>query len=71
MTIALFSGSIVLTLSIVFASLTLVGFASIQDGEGLISNKERNIGSNPINTNTPSNLSTKYNELRLSLFPDK
>ena len=55
----MFLGSIVLTLSIVFASLILVGFASIQDGEGLISNKERNIGSNQINTNTPSNLSTK------------
>jgi len=59
MTIALFLSGRVLTLTSVFASLMLVGFASIQDGEGLISNKEQNIGSNPIKINTPSNLSSK------------
>lgn len=59
MTIALFLGSRAMTLSIVFASLMLVGFASIQNGEGLISNKEQNIGTRQINTNTSSNMSTK------------
>lgn len=59
MAIASFLGGSVLTLLSIFASLMLVGFPSIQDGEGLISNKEQNIGSNPINTNIPSNLSTK------------
>jgi len=44
-TIALFLSGRVLTLSSVFASLMLIGFAPIQDGEGLISNKEQNIGS--------------------------
>jgi len=59
MTIALLLSARVLTLFIVFASLMLIGFAPIQDGEGLISNKEQNTGSNQVNTYTPSNLSTK------------
>ena len=33
----------VLTISTVFATVLIVGFASIQDGEGVISAKEQNI----------------------------
>ena len=49
----------VLTISTVFASLMLVGFIPIQNGESLISNKEQNIEIDQINTDTSNNLSIK------------
>ena len=49
----------VLTIPTVFATVIIVGFIPIQDGESLISNKEQNIGLDPINTDISSNLSIK------------
>ena len=45
--------------SSVFATLLIIVFIPIQNGESLISNKEQNIELDQINTDTSSNLSTK------------
>ncbi|MGA9217808.1 MAG: hypothetical protein WBZ50_04130 [Nitrososphaeraceae archaeon] len=48
-----------LPFSSVFATLLIIVFIPIQNGESLISNKEQNIELDQINTDTSSNLSTK------------
>ena len=55
---ALLRGGVLPILS-VFATLLIIAFIPIQNGESLISNKEQNIELDQINTDTSSNLSTK------------
>jgi len=59
MTIALLLSGRVFPLLIVFGSLVLIGFASIREGESLITNKEQNVELNQINNNTSNRLSSK------------